>query len=159
MLLLCLFIFQQLFTGNLSPETQHNFAPVSARYVRVRVTQGTFYNNNAARLAELEVYGGISGLVNALPVANAGGYQGIIQPAQAIRLQGSGSDADCPDKSCLSYQWTNIVKPVPAPAVVFDSVNAAATWVRNLTIAGRYIFRLSVSDELCLYDSRCESQA
>ena len=43
-------------TGNQASITTHDFATVSARYVRLNVTQPTQTGDTAARIYELEVY-------------------------------------------------------------------------------------------------------
>ncbi len=78
---------------------------------------------------------------NQPPTANAGTDQSIILPASSVTLSGSGTD---PDGTIASYAWTRISGP-NTPTIV--SPSSASTNVTGL-IAGTYVFRLTVTDNL-----------
>jgi len=77
---------------------------------------------------------------NIAPVANAGPDATINLPTTSLALPGSGTD---PDGTVASYLWTQVSGPVSATLT-----NAATNTLTasNLTVAGNYIFRLTVTD-------------
>lgn len=76
---------------------------------------------------------------NAPPVANAGSNKVISLPTTTTSLTGSGSD----DIAVVAYQWSMISGPTP---ITFSSPTTANTNVSNLTVAGVYTVRLTVTD-------------
>jgi Secretion system C-terminal sorting domain/Bacterial Ig domain/Right handed beta helix region len=78
---------------------------------------------------------------NQSPTANAGADQTITLPTSSVTLSGSGTDAD---GTIASYTWTRISGP-NTPTIV--SPSSASTNVTGL-IAGTYVFRLTVTDNL-----------
>jgi parallel beta-helix repeat protein len=81
------------------------------------------------------------GTNNIPPTANAGADQSITLPTSNVTLSGSGTDAD---GTIASYAWSRISGP-NTPTIV--SPSSALTNVTGL-IAGTYVFRLTVTDNL-----------
>jgi len=79
-------------------------------------------------------------VTNASPTANAGGSQSITLPTSTVTLTGSGSDTD---GTIAAYLWTKISGP---SAGTITSPTSATTTVTGLTIAGTYVYRLTVTD-------------
>lgn len=71
------------------------------------------------------------------PVANAGASQNIFLPTTSTTLDGSASSG-----SITAYSWTFVSGPA-TPG--FTTPTAAITGVTGLTVAGTYIFQLSVN--------------
>lgn len=74
------------------------------------------------------------------PVANAGANKNITLPTNSVTLTGSGSD---PDGTIASYAWTK----VSGGAATIVSAASATTNITGL-VAGPYVFRLTVTDQL-----------
>jgi RHS repeat-associated protein len=89
---------------------------------------------------ELVLYGYAVG-VNAAPVANAGTDQVIGLPNNSISITGSGTDSD---GTIVSYLWTQISGPSTA-ALTGTTTNSLTA---SSLLAGSYVFRLSVTDNL-----------
>ncbi len=77
---------------------------------------------------------------NQPPVANAGPNQTIVLPASTVTLSGSGTD---PDGTITAYGWIK----VSGPNATIASPSSANTNVTGL-VAGTYVFRLTVTDNL-----------
>jgi hypothetical protein len=78
---------------------------------------------------------------NQAPIANAGSNIMITLPANAATLSGSGSD---PDGTIAGYSWTKVSGPAGG---AIQAPTAASTQVTGM-IAGTYVFRLTVRDNL-----------
>nr|WP_256379076.1 PKD domain-containing protein [Chitinophaga sp. SYP-B3965] len=78
---------------------------------------------------------------NKPPVASAGADVSITLPVTTAQLDGSAS-AD-PDGTITNYTWTKISGPA---AGVITTGTANKTTVTGLTIAGEYVYELSVKD-------------
>ncbi|SIN81540.1 PKD domain-containing protein [Chitinophaga niabensis] len=79
--------------------------------------------------------------VNKLPVANAGGDISITLPTNTAQLDGSASsDAD---GTITTYAWTKVSGPAGG---AITTANASKTTLTGLTIAGEYVYQLSVTD-------------
>ncbi|MEQ9415331.1 MAG: tandem-95 repeat protein, partial [Cyclobacteriaceae bacterium] len=81
---------------------------------------------------------------NMAPVANAGTDKTITLPTNSINIIGSGSDSD---GTIVSYLWAKVSGPV-AP---ITNSNSQTLSVAD-AIAGTYVFRLVVTDNLGLTD-------
>jgi PKD repeat protein len=87
-------------------------------------------------------YGAGAGAGNAVPTANAGAGQTITLPVATVTLNGTGSlDSD---GTIRSYLWAQSSGPATA---TFSSTTAAAPVVTKLTVAGSYVFKLTVTDD------------
>lgn len=80
--------------------------------------------------------------VNVSPVANAGNNVTIVLPASTSTLDGSASKD--PDGNITKYQWTEISGPATAAII---SNTSAKTNISGLSVAGDYIFELTVTDD------------
>jgi hypothetical protein len=78
---------------------------------------------------------------NQPPIANAGANITITLPTNAVTLNGSGSD---PDGSIAGYSWTKVSGPAGGN---IQSATTASTQITGM-IAGTYVFRLTVRDNL-----------
>jgi hypothetical protein len=78
---------------------------------------------------------------NKPPVANAGADVTVIQPATTADLDGSASND--PDGTITSYTWTKISGPAGG---AITTANANKTGITGLTVAGEYLYELSVKD-------------
>jgi gliding motility-associated-like protein len=78
--------------------------------------------------------------VNTIPVANAGPDKTVTLPTNSVILSGSGTDAD---GSIASYNWSK----VSGPTVTLVN-NATPNVTANNLVAGTYVFRLTVRDNL-----------
>lgn len=78
---------------------------------------------------------------NQPPISNAGVDQSITLPTNEVFVIGSGTDSD---GTISSYAWTKVSGPS-----VFNIVqpNANSTYINSL-VAGTYVFRLTVTDNL-----------
>lgn len=81
------------------------------------------------------------GGANVPPTANAGTDQTITLPVNIVTLSGSGTDSD---GTIASYNWSKISGPT---SYTITSASTASTTVTSL-VAGTYIFRLTVADNL-----------
>ncbi|MFL5809411.1 MAG: DNRLRE domain-containing protein [Flavisolibacter sp.] len=79
-------------------------------------------------------------VANKIPVANAGPSLSTMLPADSIRLNGSGTDAD---GQVVAYVWTQVSGPAASTIV---NAGAASTSVRGLK-TGNYVFQLLVTDD------------
>lgn len=79
-------------------------------------------------------------ITNSAPTANAGGNKAITLPTNSTTLTGSGSDTD---GTISSYLWTKVSGPA---AGTITTPAAAITTITGLTIAGTYVYRLTVTD-------------
>ncbi|XP_030385510.1 dyslexia-associated protein KIAA0319 [Scaptodrosophila lebanonensis] len=86
---------------------------------------------------------------NAAPVANAGGDHSITLPASAIYLNGSQS---WDDLAVVKYVWTREDNSLAAGVIVGDTDKQPVMILTNLA-HGRYVFKLTVSDEQGLTSS------
>ncbi|MBK8143049.1 MAG: hypothetical protein IPK57_20140 [Chitinophagaceae bacterium] len=71
----------------------------------------------------------------------AGTDQAITLPANAVTMNGNGTDAD---GSIASYNWTKISGPTQ---FTISNPNIKNPLINNL-VAGTYIFRLTVKDNI-----------
>ncbi|MBO9154219.1 PKD domain-containing protein [Chitinophaga sp. GCM10012297] len=76
------------------------------------------------------------------PAANAGGNITITQPASQATLTGSGTAAS--GSTIESYAWTQTSGPATANIL---SAGSASSGISQLTEAGQYTFRLTVTDD------------
>lgn len=83
----------------------------------------------------------VSGAANKPPVANAGTNVSITLPTTTAQLDGSASSD--PDGTISTYTWTKLSGPA---AGVITTAAANKTTVTDLTIAGEYLYELSVKD-------------
>jgi hypothetical protein len=79
---------------------------------------------------------------NQPPVANAGADVTITLPTNSVTLNGSASKD--PDGTIASYAWSKVSGPTQ---FLIASTGSAITVISNL-VAGTYIFRLTVTDNL-----------
>ncbi|KAH8303932.1 hypothetical protein KR059_003862 [Drosophila kikkawai] len=86
---------------------------------------------------------------NAPPVANAGGDHSITLPATAIYFNGSKS---WDDLAVVKYIWTREDNSLAAGVVVADTDKQPVMILTNL-VQGRYVFKLTVSDDQGLTSS------
>ncbi|UAY51509.1 carboxylesterase family protein [Ferruginibacter albus] len=83
---------------------------------------------------------------NQAPTVNAGGDIAITSPVNNAVVTGTASD----DGSIAKYAWTQVSGP--ATATILTPATAATT-ISNLTTAGTYTFRLTVTDNAGLTKS------
>ena len=84
-------------TGMRSSRTVHQFAPVSARFVRLNITTPANNGNGAARIYELEVYAGAGGPTNLAlnrPATGSTPCNANEGPARAVNGSVSGGTTD-----------------------------------------------------------------
>lgn len=84
-------------SGMRSSRTVHQFAPVSARFVRLNITTPTNNGNGAARIYELEAYGGSGGPTNLAldqPATGSAACGAAEGPAKAVNGSVSGGNSD-----------------------------------------------------------------
>ncbi|MEP7166119.1 MAG: PKD domain-containing protein, partial [Ferruginibacter sp.] len=81
----------------------------------------------------------VNAAVNQAPTANAGLDQNITLPANAVSLNGSGTD---PDGTITVYQWTKISGPAGGTITNAGSATTAVTGLAE----GVYEFQLRVTD-------------
>ncbi|XP_073820861.1 dyslexia-associated protein KIAA0319-like protein [Musca autumnalis] len=86
---------------------------------------------------------------NSPPVANAGGDQSITLPVSAIYFNGSLSSDDL---GVVKYQWTREDASLAAGQIVGTTDSSPVMILTNL-VSGRYVFKLTVSDEQGLTSS------
>lgn len=79
---------------------------------------------------------------NTPPVANAGADTVLIQPVSSLTIVGSGSDAD---GTIVSQAWTQLSGPA---TITFTNGTTYIPTLSALTVAGAYIVRLTVTDNL-----------
>lgn len=80
--------------------------------------------------------------VNLPPVSNAGPNQTFAYFYNTFTLKGNASYD--PDGSIATYQWTQDA----GPAVLISTPDSIGTIVRNVSMSGVYVFRLTVTDNL-----------
>jgi glucuronoarabinoxylan endo-1,4-beta-xylanase len=78
----------------------------------------------------------ISALQSRLPVI-------VTLPIDTVAIQGAAYDLEA---DALTYSWTVVSQPVGATALIVTPNAVNRTTVKNLTIAGNYVFKYSVSD-------------
>ncbi len=127
--------------GNTANVSEHKLAPVSARYLRLYITQGEQGRNEFARIFEFEVYSRVADLrepliVLAAPAVYRQGARGIEQklvaqvygPGSAVRapasaeVGGSTVGLGAPDADGRRIGWA----PVPAAAGLADATVVVA---------------------------------
>ncbi|KAI8125977.1 hypothetical protein FF38_10153 [Lucilia cuprina] len=86
---------------------------------------------------------------NSPPIANAGGDQSITLPVTAIYFNGNLSSDDL---GVVKYKWTREDASLAAGQIVADTDNQPVMILTNL-VSGRYVFKLTVSDEQGLTSS------
>lgn len=86
---------------------------------------------------------------NAPPIANAGGDRSITLPATAIYFNGSKS---WDDLAVVKYSWTREDNSLAAGVIVADTDKQPVMILTNL-VNGRYVFKLTVSDDQGLTSS------
>ncbi|XP_013097852.1 dyslexia-associated protein KIAA0319-like protein [Stomoxys calcitrans] len=86
---------------------------------------------------------------NSPPVANAGGDQSITLPVSAIYFNGSASSDDL---GVSKYQWTREDASLAAGKIVGNTDSSPIMILTNL-VSGRYVFKLTVSDDQGLTSS------
>ena len=91
-------------------------------------------NSGATAIDEVSVF------VNQPPTVNAGSDQLISLPTSSTTLTGSGVDVD---GTIASYAWTKLSGPA---AVTIVSPKSVSTVVSGMTVAGVYVFRLTIID-------------
>ncbi|WP_343675368.1 PKD domain-containing protein, partial [Chitinophaga sp.] len=79
---------------------------------------------------------------NIAPVARAGSDITITMPKNTTTVDGSGSTDS--DGTIVSYKWTQVSGPSTAS---LPSATTAATDINQLSYAGTYVFRLTVTDD------------
>jgi dienelactone hydrolase len=84
--------------------------------------------------------------VNQVPVANAGSDKSVVLPTSSVSLSGSGSDTD---GSITAYKWSLSGGPV-TPTIT--NPTSATTSISGMTVAGKYVFALKVTDNYGLVD-------
>jgi hypothetical protein len=80
--------------------------------------------------------------VNIAPVSNAGPNQSFPYFYSTFSLKGNLSYD--PDGKIVSYKWTQD----SGPSTIFATPDSANTIVRNVTVSGVYVYRLTVLDSL-----------
>ncbi|XP_037957769.1 dyslexia-associated protein KIAA0319-like protein [Teleopsis dalmanni] len=80
---------------------------------------------------------------NAPPVANAGGDKSVTLPISALYLNGSKSSDDL---AIVKYAWSRDDSSLAAGVIVGDTNTKPVLILTNL-VHGRYVFKLTVSDE------------
>lgn len=96
-------------------------------------------NSGASASDDVSVF--VKQAANALPIVDAGANQIITLPTNSVSLRGTASDKD---GSVTSYSWTKISGPTQFSLTNANAVNAS---VANM-VAGTYVFRLTVKDNL-----------
>ncbi|XP_023176257.2 dyslexia-associated protein KIAA0319-like protein [Drosophila hydei] len=86
---------------------------------------------------------------NAAPIANAGGDRTITLPITAIYLNGSQSSDDL---AVVKYVWTR-EDTSQAAGVIIDNTDKQPVMILTNVVQGRYVFKLTVSDEQGLTSS------
>lgn len=111
---------------------------IAGTYVfRLTVTD----NGGLTAYDEVNVVVSGSTTTNQAPVANAGPDRTITLPVNSITLTGSGTD---PDGTIASYTWTRRSGP---NTPILSGASTTTLSASNL-IAGTYVFRLTVKDNL-----------
>ncbi|KAL7732580.1 hypothetical protein ACLKA6_019208 [Drosophila palustris] len=80
---------------------------------------------------------------NAAPIANAGGDRTITLPVTAIYLNGSQSSDDL---AVVKYAWTREDNSLAGGVIIGDTDKQSVMILSNV-VQGRYVFRLTVSDD------------
>lgn len=97
--------------------------------------------NNEPRIKDPNIVNNPEVVGNRAPTANAGPDQAAVL-AQVITLDGSAS-AD-PDGDAITYAWQLVEAPVEAQVTLNDAQTARPNF--TVTVAGNYIFSLTVND-------------
>ena len=98
-------------------------------------------NNGATASDDIIVTVNASAPNGLAPVANAGSNATLNLPASSSSLDGIGSFD--PDGTITTYAWSFVSGPV---IPVITTPNAPTTTISNLTMAGTYVFKLTVTD-------------
>jgi hypothetical protein len=117
-------------SGNAATTTVSGLTVAGIYVLRLTVTD----NNDATASDDVSVF------VNQPPTVSAGSDQLISLPTSSTTLTGSGTDAD---GTIASYAWSKVSGP---SAISFGSASQASTSVSGLTVAGVYVFRLTITD-------------
>uniref|UniRef100_A0A1L8D917 Putative serine-type protease inhibitor n=1 Tax=Nyssomyia neivai TaxID=330878 RepID=A0A1L8D917_9DIPT len=86
---------------------------------------------------------------NSPPVANGGGDQNIVLPQSVMTLNGTRSTDDL---GIVNYTWTREGASVAVGTVIGNTDHEPTLMITDL-VAGRYVFRLTVTDDQGLYSS------
>ncbi|XP_059616383.1 dyslexia-associated protein KIAA0319-like protein [Phlebotomus argentipes] len=86
---------------------------------------------------------------NSPPVANGGGDQNMVLPQTVMILNGSKSSDDL---GIVNFTWTREGSSVAVGTIIGNTDHEAVLMVTDL-VAGRYVFRLTVTDEQGLSSS------
>uniref|UniRef100_A0A6B2EFS6 Putative serine-type protease inhibitor n=1 Tax=Phlebotomus kandelakii TaxID=1109342 RepID=A0A6B2EFS6_9DIPT len=86
---------------------------------------------------------------NSPPVANGGGDQNLVLPQSVLILNGSKSTDDL---GIVNYTWSREGSSVAVGTVIGNTDHEAVLMVTDL-VAGRYVFRLTVTDDQGLSSS------
>jgi hypothetical protein len=118
--------------------------PAAASTSVTGLTAGTYVfrltatdNNGISAFDEVTV----TVVTNQAPSANAGADQFVLLPSSTATLSGSGTDAD---GTVVSYSWAKISGPAGGS---ISTPTSAVTLLSGL-VAGNYIYRLTVTDNL-----------
>jgi dienelactone hydrolase len=95
-------------------------------------------NNGASKFDDVKITVNPQPAQSTMPIASAGPDRVITLPTNATTITGTGSD---PDGTITSYQWTKI-----SGGTVTLSNTATPSLGVSETISGKYVFRLTVSD-------------
>lgn len=86
---------------------------------------------------------------NSAPVANGGGDQNLVLPQTVLVLNGSKSTDDL---GIVNYTWNREGSSVAVGTIIGNTDHEPVLMVTDL-VAGRYVFRLTVTDEQGLSSS------
>ena len=85
-------------------------------------------------------------LINSAPVANAGADQLVTLPQSSLSVTGTATDVDG-NPTIMSTVWSEISGP--SAATITNGSTLTPTF-SNMIVAGDYVFRLTVTDDLGL---------
>lgn len=134
-----------LWTQDSGPSIAIFDTPTSTSTAAAGLIQGTYVfrltatdNNGATGFGTSQTVVIVAG--NTPPTADAGGDKTLRLPTNATTLVGSGSD---PDGTIVAYAWTIV-------SGSFATITAPTSSTTNITdlVAGDYVFRLTVTDNL-----------
>ena len=138
-------------TSNPGPTATENvYAVTLTQYFTHATTQtsSTFSRNGWGSVTVAADKTGVTP-ANRAPTADAGGDKNILN-SQSVKLVGTGSDPDQADDT-LRRQWAFVSGPVTAR--VKTPSGSWSTTVSNMTEAGTYVFRITVTDRGGLSDT------
>ncbi len=154
-------------TGNTDPVTTHQFTATAARYVKLNITTPTSSSDPAARIYELEVYGGAPALKTTYGYSTGGRVTSVTPPgelpwqfvygnpdidAAAVRWdfdQGSGTTAvdtstNGRDGTVSNSSWVYSNSRDPADmALTFNGTNSLVTRPAGSGVATNQSFTVS----------------